>query len=39
MLHREPLYLEQLIPAAMLIDYDIQSKTPLSTKPKLYMRQ
>lgn len=30
MLEREPLYLEQLIPPSVAIEYNIQSKTPLS---------
>ena len=37
MIEREPLYLEQLIPSSLIIDYKIQSKTPLTTKPLLRM--
>ena len=35
MLHREPLYLEQLIPAAISIEYSISSRTPLATAQAL----
>ena len=31
----EPLYLEQLIPSNLLIDYNIQSATPLPTVKKI----
>ena len=37
MIEREPLYLEQLIPSSLIIDYKIQSKTPLTTTPVLRM--
>ena len=38
MLHREPLYLEQLIPAALAVEYSIQSKTPLREKAPLEIK-
>jgi len=37
MVEREPLYIEQLIPSSLIVDYNIQSKTPLTTKPVLRM--
>lgn len=39
MTEREPLYLEQLIPTSLAIDYNIQSKTLLTTKPPIRVRQ
>lgn len=39
MTEREPLYLEQLIPASLAMDYNIQSTTLLSSKPPLRVRQ
>ena len=35
MMEREPLYLEQLIPSSLAIDYKIQSRTPLATQPTI----
>jgi len=35
MMYREPLYLEQLIPASAAIEYKITSKTPLPVKPTI----
>ena len=39
MTEREPLYLEQLIPPSLAIDYNIKSKTLLTTKPVIRARQ
>jgi len=39
LLEREPLYLEQLIPPSLAIDYKIQSKTLLTTKPPVRVPQ
>ena len=39
MTEREPLYLEQLIPSSLAIDYNVQSKTLLMTKPPIRVRQ
>jgi hypothetical protein len=35
MMEREPLYLEQLIPPCLAVDYAIQTKTLLSTVPPI----
>ena len=35
MLEREPLYLEQLIPPSLAIEYNIQTRTPLTIRPML----
>jgi hypothetical protein len=35
MLEREPLYLEQLIPSSLAIEYGIQTKTLLQTMPAI----
>ena len=37
--HREPVFLEQLIPAATLMEYEIQSQTPLSKSPAIRVPQ
>jgi hypothetical protein len=39
MKHREPLYLEQLIPSSLIADYNIQSQTMITTKPPLRVPQ